>query len=170
MLSTPSTVCYVLLFLLATMGFYWIINNDIIPNQNDPEPIHKIEFFLTQITQTHNVEFTSFLVSTLTNILPNYHTQHLVSELNKSLYCISKIQKCFAHQYNALKSLFYALMHSHITYSLILISCSSNKNISRITFLQKETIRIISKSNYHAHTDPIFKTLEYYLHQTAGIP
>jgi hypothetical protein len=59
----------------------------------------------------------------------------------------------------ALKSLHYALVHSHLTYCPIIISCTSKKNINRITKIQKNAIRIKANIHYKEHTAPIFKRL-----------
>jgi hypothetical protein len=59
-----------------------------------------------------------------------------------------------------MKSLYYALIYSHLTYCPIITSCASAKNIKKISLLQKKAIRIISGNRFLAHTNPIFKELE----------
>ena len=58
-----------------------------------------------------------------------------------------------------LKTLYYSTFHCYLTYCPSILSCSSNKNIDRISKLQKKAIRIITLSSYNAHTEPLFKKL-----------
>jgi hypothetical protein len=39
------------------------------------------------------------------------------------------------------------------------VGITNNKNIKQITVIQKKAIRVISKSKYNEHTNPIFKSL-----------
>ena len=57
--------------------------------------------------------------------------------------------------HSALKSLYYSIIHCHFTYC---ISVWGNSSSSEKLFkLQKRAVRIINKSNFRSHTDPLFK-------------
>ena len=43
---------------------------------------------------------------------------------------------------------------------MYVIGCASKTDLRKITVLQKKAIRIISNSNYNAHTKPIFNDLK----------
>jgi hypothetical protein len=58
-----------------------------------------------------------------------------------------------------MKSLYFALVHSHLTYCAIILSCTNKTNINRVIKVQKKAIRIITNSNYNEHTGPLFKNL-----------
>ncbi len=58
-----------------------------------------------------------------------------------------------------MKSLYYALVHSHLTYCPIIVSCTNISNINRIIKVQKKAIRIITNSTYNEHTAPLFNNL-----------
>ena len=88
----------------------------------------------------------------------DYHTNHIASKLNRSLYCISKVKHFLPPP--ALRSLYFALFHSHLSYCPTITGCASTSNINKITLLQQKAIRIISNSTYHEHTAPIFKKLQ----------
>lgn len=60
----------------------------------------------------------------------------------------------------ALRSLYFALVHSHLSYSPIITSCTNASNIQKISLVQRKAIRIITKTNYHEHTAPLFKSLQ----------
>jgi hypothetical protein len=59
-----------------------------------------------------------------------------------------------------MKTLYYSLIHSHLTYWPIIISCSNNNNLKKIYMVQQKAIWIIDNKRYNDHTAPIFKKLE----------
>jgi hypothetical protein len=66
----------------------------------------------------------------------NNHVNYLCNKLSRSIYCINQAKNFLTLP--ALKSLYFALVHSHLTYCPIIISCTSNSNIARIFKLQKK--------------------------------
>ncbi len=48
------------------------------------------------------------------------------------------------------------MVHSHLLYCSNILSCTSASNLNAISKLQKKAIRVITKSSYNAHTDPLF--------------
>lgn len=62
---------------------------------------------------------------------------------------------------DVLKTIYFGLIHSHLTYGLLVWhNENSLNNLDRLFLLQKRSVRLISKSPYIAHTDPIFKRLK----------
>ena len=57
--------------------------------------------------------------------------------------------------HKTLKSLYYTLIDSHITY---VIQAWGNGNTRKLDILQKRALRIINNKGYRSHTDPIFKS------------
>jgi hypothetical protein len=84
----------------------------------------------------------------------NHHVDYVCSKLTKSLFCISRAKNLLSKK--LLKLLYYALFHSHLNYCAVLLSGTCEKNISRISLLQKRAIRIINKVGYNDHTEPLF--------------
>jgi hypothetical protein len=87
----------------------------------------------------------------------DYYTQHIIAKLNRLLYCINRIKHFLPC--TALCSLYFALIHSHLSYCPIINSCASNTNIQKIALVQKEAICIISNKGYLEHTAPLLKSL-----------
>jgi hypothetical protein len=56
-----------------------------------------------------------------------------------------------------MKAVYYSLFHSNLIYCIQIWSCTSSVNLTPISVLQKKAIRLISKSKYNAHSEPIFK-------------
>jgi hypothetical protein len=92
------------------------------------------------------------------NLSFDYYTKHLCNKLNKSLYCINRAKNFLSNK--ALKTLYFSLIHSHLSYCTPILSCASNSNTQIIYKVQKKAIRTITRSAFLAHTNPIFKDLK----------
>jgi hypothetical protein len=83
------------------------------------------------------------------------HISHLCTKISKSLFCINRI-KNFVEQ-NARIKLYYAMVHSHLSYCINVYGCAYSTNLQRLRVKQKEAVRIISNAGYRDHTSPLFK-------------
>jgi hypothetical protein len=83
-----------------------------------------------------------------------YHVTHICNKLTKSLYCIKQAKQLIPP--DGLKSLYFALIHSHLTYCTLIFSGITAINRNRIEKVQKKAIRIVTNSSYNAHTKPLF--------------
>ena len=55
-----------------------------------------------------------------------------------------------------LRSLYFALIHSHLSYCPIILNCLSKSNFKKLEKLQRKAVRIITGSRYNANTADIF--------------
>jgi len=85
------------------------------------------------------------------------HAQRIIKKISSALYVLRKAKNFLTK--NAIKLLYYSLIHSHIIYAIQVWSSCSPALISKIYKLQKQCVRIINRSKYNAHTEPIFKSL-----------
>jgi len=85
----------------------------------------------------------------------NIHTNYIVNKLSRSLYCIKQAKHIIPPK--GLKSLYFALIHSHLTYCTSIMNSITQKNRQKIMKIQKKAIRIMTQSTYNAHTNPLFK-------------
>ncbi len=53
----------------------------------------------------------------------DYHVNYVCSKLNRSVYCIKQAKHNLSLE--AMKSLYFALVHSHLTYCPIILSCTT---------------------------------------------
>ena len=60
---------------------------------------------------------------------------------------------------NTLLSLYYALAYPILTYGVLLWGSSSQRNIKSLFIQQKKAVRIVTKSAYLEHTNPLFSQL-----------
>ena len=84
----------------------------------------------------------------------DYHVNNLCKKLAKSLYCIKMAKNNLNPP--GLRSLYFALIHSHLSYCPIILGCLNKSNLKKLEKVQKKAIRIITKSSYNAHTQPLF--------------
>ena len=60
----------------------------------------------------------------------------------------------------SLKKLYYALIHPHLLYCCTVYGFTRQSNIRKLFIKQKQAVRVITKSRYNAHTEPLFYMLE----------
>ena len=82
---------------------------------------------------------------------------HVANIVAKSIGIISKCS--FILPKTFLRMLYYSLIYPYFYYCNIVWASTYKTNLSRLVILQKRIIRIINKSHFNAHTDPIFKGL-----------
>jgi hypothetical protein len=88
----------------------------------------------------------------------NANTTLLLSKISKSSFILNR-SKHFLPK-SSLLTLYYSLIHSHLSYCPIIASCTSKANLNKIFQAQKRVIRIITHSKYNDHTDPLFSELD----------
>ena len=86
------------------------------------------------------------------------HVDKVCKKMNSALYHINSIKNSLSTK--ALTKLYYALIHPHIVYCLSIYGFTSAKNRKRIFLKQKQCLRVISKSKFNAHTEPLFFRLK----------
>ena len=60
---------------------------------------------------------------------------------------------------SSLRMLYFSLIYPYFYYCNIVWASTYKTNLRRLFILQKRIIRIINKSHFNAHTEPIFKDL-----------
>ena len=71
-----------------------------------------------------------------------------VGIIYKSSFCLNKTSLC---------TLYYSLVYSYLHYCSSVWGSTYQANLKRLITLQKKVIRIISRSSFDAHTNPIFE-------------
>ena len=87
-----------------------------------------------------------------------HHVNELRKKLNRTVGIIYGLKK-YCNE-SILKSMYYALFHSYLMYGLSIWGLASRNLTKPIQLLQKKVIRIITNSDYLAHTQPLFKSLK----------
>ena len=82
------------------------------------------------------------------------HINNLCSKLSKALYFLRSSKNILSK--SALRSLYFALFHSHLLYCISITGCATKTKLQKITLLQKKAIRIISGAKFRDHTEELF--------------
>ena len=105
--------------------------------------------------QIENVKFFKFLGVMFDECLSwKSHIKMIKNKLSKIIGIINKLK--YIYPQHALLSIYNALFLSHMTYGLLLWGTQAEE----VFKLQKKAVRIITNSEYLAHSEPLFKTLE----------
>jgi hypothetical protein len=83
------------------------------------------------------------------------HISHICAKISKSLFCINRI-KNFVNK-ESLKKLYFAMVHSHLSYCVNIYGCANTTNLQKLRVKQKAAIRTICNAGYRDHTKPLFK-------------
>ena len=120
--------------------------NNVIPNQI------KIKLNGKKLIPTDNIKYLGIYLDDTLSGKAQYN------ELSKKLYrSNSMLAKCRDYvPANELKSIYYAIFSSHLTYGLQVWGQCNDKYLKTIFTIQKNALRIISFSEFSAHSIPLF--------------
>ena len=77
--------------------------------------------------------------------------------MSKSIGII--LRSSFFLSTSSLRMLYNSMILPYLNYCNLVWGSAYKSNLQRIVILQKRVIRIVDKSYYNAHTEPIFKKL-----------
>ena len=136
------------------MNLSLFINNNN-ENSNDQSLISE----LSRVKNTDAVPAIKYLgVYFDPNLNFKFHIQQLSSTLSRALYSLKCVKNFLP--VTALKTLYYSLIHCHLTYAVEIWSCTTLSNLSPLIKKQKIAVRLINKSKFNTHTEPLFKKSE----------
>ena len=81
----------------------------------------------------------------------------MANKVSKSVGIISK--SSFYLSTKSLRTLYFSLVYPYFFYCNLVWASTYRTNLSCLAILQKRVVKTIPKTQCHAHTDPIFKTL-----------
>ena len=84
-----------------------------------------------------------------------HHIAHVNKKISRTLFAIKQVK--YFLPINSLRTLYFALIHPHISYGLLAWGNANNSIVHKTEILQKRALRIINKSRYNSHSDPLFK-------------
>jgi len=126
--------------------------NSVIPNAPQLKINNQL---IAQVGNTHNEKSIKFLGVYLDEHLTwKNHINATCNKMSRSLFAINQAKKFLPM--NALRTLYFSLIHSQIFYGIEAWGNSSSFN--KVTNLQKRAVRIIHLKPYRHHTDPLFKS------------
>ena len=105
------------------------------------------------IERKHCCKFLGLIIDDKLNW--SYHITYTRSKLSRSVYAINRMKNMIDMPY--LKTLYYSLVHSYLSYGIILWGITHSSYLNYICIYQKTAVRCIFKSSYNSHTDPLFQ-------------
>ena len=121
-----------------------------------------------QIVQVESSKFLGVLIDS--KLTFQQHISLAASKISKSLYCLNRVRNIISK--SNLRSLYFSLIHPHLTYCIHLWGTAAKTKINSLFLLQKRALRIICKSGYLSHTNELFiscgilKLLDLYVYYT----
>ena len=85
------------------------------------------------------------------------HIKYIKNKMSRGIGILAKARKYF--KLNTLLTLYHSFLYSYINYCIEVWGKANIYYMSSLLKLQKKAIRIITSSNYKAHTEPIFLKL-----------
>ena len=79
------------------------------------------------------------------NLTLDKHVKHITNKLSRSLYSINRAKNILNQ--TSMRSLYFALIHSHLTYCPVILGCTSKSNINKIHKIQKKPCGLCQKAN-----------------------
>ena len=105
------------------------------------------------INQVSNTKFLGLYIDEKLNW--SSHINYISTKLSKSIGILKKVNKTLDTE--TLIQLYYTIVYPYLTYCHLIWARAPMTYLSRLILLQKKAIRIISRSQFKAHTDPLFK-------------
>jgi hypothetical protein len=105
-----------------------IVYNDNEPGKNDPDLTHEIERYHTNHNDPNKQAYKLLGIHFNELLSFDNHTKYLCNKISRSLFCIKRAKNFITPK--ALITLYYALIHSHLTYCPIITSCATPTNIN----------------------------------------
>jgi hypothetical protein len=110
----------------------------------------------TPITQVHQSKFLGITIDSKLTWKP--HIELIKSKISKQIGILCRIRHSVPHF--ILKTLYNSLILPHLSYGILTWGKTYPTHLNSLIILQKKIIRIISFSQYLAHTPPLFKNLK----------
>ena len=85
------------------------------------------------------------------------HVSSICSKISKTVGLMYKVKHYFPN--HVLKNLYFSLIYHYLTYCIQAWGNTYETVLNPLQLLQKKVIRILTNSEFHAHTSPLFKAL-----------
>lgn len=87
-----------------------------------------------------------------------HHICSLSGKISRSLYAMRRVRNLLPK--DSLRQLYFALVHSYLSYCILIYSCATQSKLKKIIIKQKEAIRVVANASFRQHTPPLFKDLQ----------
>ena len=84
------------------------------------------------------------------------HLSHINQKISRALFSLKQVKHFLPKQ--CMKTLYYSLIHSHLSYGNLVWGNATQSALHHTNLLQKPAIRLINNVKYNSHTDPPFRS------------
>ena len=112
----------------------------------------KIEINEKTINQSKRIKYLGILRDC--NLNWKDHFQHISKKMSRGIGVLCKIRHYV--DVKILVQLYHAIIFPFLSYSCIVWGNTYDRNIKPLQIIQKKAIRLITFSNFDAHTSPLF--------------
>ncbi len=99
------------------------------------------------------VKFLGILIDE--NLTWKEHLSHINKKISRALFSLKQVKHVLPKR--CMKTLYYSLIHPHLSYGILAWGNSTQSALRQTTLLQKRAIRLINNAKYNSHTDPLFR-------------
>ena len=131
------------------------LNNNNVTGVQNPDFITKLTH-VDHLSPSPAIKFLGVHFDPSLSFIP--HIKKLTAKISSSLFIIKTVKNLVSPE--ALKSLYFTMVHCHLLYGLNVWSCASDNQLKSLVKKQKQAVRIISSSPFNSHTEPLFKQLK----------
>ena len=123
------------------------------PGERPPDIDYKIKMNGHKIIPSNYIKYLGIYLDS--NLSGQYHCDLLLKKLKRSNGMLCKARHYV--QLDELRSIYYAIFSSHMVYGCQVWGQSINIHTEKVFKLQNRAMRIISFSDFHANSNPIYK-------------
>jgi hypothetical protein len=105
-----------------------------------------------EIERVNSFDFLGITIDN--NMTWNHHITKISNKISKFCGILNRLKHYLPP--HIMRIIYHSMVHSHINYGIL----AWGYNHKRIFKIQKRAIRIITKSKYNAHTEPLFKMMD----------
>ncbi len=87
----------------------------------------------------------------------NQHINNVNNKISSALYALNQVKKILPMK--TLKTIYNSILQPHLQYSVITWGNAKLKDLEPLILKQKKAVRLVSKSKYNAHCEPLFSQL-----------
>jgi hypothetical protein len=127
-----------------------------INNNNDDQNDRKNIFRLAQVFPSDQIPAIKYLgVYFDPQLNFKFHVDYVSKKISQALFTLRSAKNFLPR--NALKTLYFSLIHCHLVYAAEIWGSTINSNINSIFLKQKAALRVVCGEKYNAHTEHLFK-------------
>jgi hypothetical protein len=109
-----------------------------------------------KVQQTDTVKFLGVHIQS--DLSWEKHCNEKANKMSESLAVLSKLKNVLPKK--VMITIYHSLIETHLNYGILAWGNATKKSLKRLSVIQKRAIRMICKSKFNSHTEPLFKQLK----------